>query len=76
MQNAWLFYLSLMLAYAISSSEINTALSSTPEIILPQCSQVLIFFFVLISDCVCGGINPKQPPQAFLLTFTTAKPFL
>ena len=43
-------------------------------IIRPQCSQTKIFLFILISNCFCGGILLKQPPQESRSTGTTARP--
>jgi hypothetical protein len=57
----------------------NFYIYSSPEKgvrIRPQCSQTNIFFLVTMSNCLCGGILLKQPPQAPLTTSTTARPFL
>ena len=48
--------------------------SSSETRIRPQYSHTMIFLFCLISNCRCGGIRLKQPPQASRFTVTTASP--
>ena len=56
-------------------SRISSAISESTRI-LPQYSQTIIFFLERISNCLCGGILLKHPPQAPRSTLTTARPFL
>ena len=53
----------------------SVAIKLGSTIILPQCSQTNNFLFMRISNCFCGGILLKQPPQASRSTGTTANPF-
>ena len=64
---------------SLRSNTIYTATSlviSSSTSILPQYSQTMIFFLDLISNCLCGGILLKHPPQASRWIVTTARPFL
>lgn len=57
-------------------SLVFSASSSSETSIRPQYSHTMIFLFWRISNWRCGGMRLKQPPQASLLTVTTASPFL